>query len=352
MIRFAWLQFRNQAAVVFGGLAVAAVILAITGPHLVHLYDTTVATCATHSDCSTAASAFVQNDRTLQILFDVLVVVTPGIIGVFWGAPLVARELESGTFRLVWTQSVTRTRWAALKLGVVGLASVAAAGLVSLMVTWWSSPIDRANASMFTSFDQRDIVPLGYAAFAFVLGVLCGVLIRRTLPAMATTLAAFVATRLLFNHFVLPKLIAPIQQSFALNQESVQGYGQMNGGPFTLFPGNPNIPNAWFTSTQFVDRAGHPLSSQVLTSACPLLVAGPGPHAPAGGGVRSAIPVPGGAERASGLHYQAQLHLSRGREFQPASRYWSFQWLELAIYLGVALVLAGSCVWWVRHRLS
>ena len=89
MIRFAWLQFRNQAAVVFGGLAVAAVILAITGPHLVHLYDTTVATCATHSDCSTAASAFVQNDRTLQILFDVLVVVTPGIIGVFWGAPLV-----------------------------------------------------------------------------------------------------------------------------------------------------------------------------------------------------------------------------------------------------------------------
>jgi hypothetical protein len=57
----------------------------------------------------------------------------------------VARELETGTYRLAWTQSVTRTRWLAVKLGVVGLTSVAVAGLLSLMVTWWSSPIDRAN---------------------------------------------------------------------------------------------------------------------------------------------------------------------------------------------------------------
>jgi ABC-type transport system involved in multi-copper enzyme maturation permease subunit len=354
MIRFAWLQFRVQAAIVFGGLAVVAIILAITGPHLVHLYDTNVATCATHGDCSTAASAFLQNDRTLQILLDALVVVVPGIIGVFWGAPLVARELESGTFRLVWTQSVTRARWAALKLGVVGLASIAAAGLLSLMVTWWSSPIDRANASLYTSFDQRGIVPLGYAVFAFVLGVFSGVLIRRTLPAMATTLAGFVATRLLFNHFVLPKLMAPTQLSFALNQQTVQGYGQMNGGPFTLFAGNPNIPNAWFYSTQFVDRAGHPLSSQVLTSACPLLPRGPGPGGPAGVGVHSAIPVPGGGGRTALQDCITKLGTTYHElvAFQPASRYWSFQWFELAIYLGVALVLAGSCIWWIRRRLS
>ena len=72
----------------------------------------------------------------------------PGIIGIFWGAPLVARELEAGTFRLAWTQSVTRTRWLAVKLGVVGLASMAVAGLLSLMVTWWASPLDRANMNL------------------------------------------------------------------------------------------------------------------------------------------------------------------------------------------------------------
>jgi ABC-type transport system involved in multi-copper enzyme maturation permease subunit len=353
MSRFAWLQFRSQAAVVFGGLAVVAVVLAITGPHLVHLYDTTVATCAAHGDCSTAASTFLQNDRALQILLDGLVVAVPGIIGIFWGAPLVARELEAGTFRLAWTQSVTRTRWLRVKLGLVGLATVAAAGLLSLMVTWWSSPVDRANVSLYTSFDQRDLVPLGYAAFAFALGVLLGVLIRRTVPALAATLVAFIATRLLFNHFVLPKLIAPTHGSFALNQQTVQGFGQTNGGPFTLFPGNPNLPNAWIYSTQFVDRAGHPLSSQVLMSTCPLLGSGPGAGGPAGGGVRSAVPAPAGAQEVLqncitklGATYHEVV------AYQPASRYWPFQWYELAIYVGVALVLAGTCLWWVRRRLA
>ena len=104
-----------------------------------------------------------------------------------------ARELETGTHRLVWTQSVTRTRWLAVKLGLIGLVSVAASGLLSLIVTWWSSPIDRVNMNQFTSvFDQRDVVPIGYAAFAFVLGVAGGLLARRTLPAMAATLVAFV----------------------------------------------------------------------------------------------------------------------------------------------------------------
>ena len=68
--------------------------------------------------------------------------------------------------------------------------------------------------TLYTSLDQRGIVPIGYAAFAFAFGVLAGVLIRRTVPAMAATLVGFVATRLLFNHFVLPKLVAPMQRSF------------------------------------------------------------------------------------------------------------------------------------------
>jgi hypothetical protein len=256
MSRFAWLQFRAQAWVVFGGLVIVAIILGTTGPHLVHLYDTNVATCAKYGDCSTASSTFLTNDRALQILLDALIVVVPGVIGIFWGAPLVSRELETGTFRLAWTQGVSRTRWLAVKLGVVGLASMAAAGLLSLAVTWWSSPVDRANMTLYTSFDQRGLVPIGYAAFAFTFGVLAGVLIRRTVPAMAVTLVGFVASRLLFNHFVLSKLIAPIQRSYGLSLgTSVGGFGSMNGGPPMLLPGDPNIPNAWIYSTQFVNSA-------------------------------------------------------------------------------------------------
>jgi hypothetical protein len=100
----------------------------------------------------------------------------PAIIGMFWGAPLIARELEAGTFRVAWTQSVTRARWLAVKLGLAGLASMAAAGLVSLMVTWWSSRVDPLdpfgmNRLQPAMFGTRGIAPIGYAAFAFVLGV-------------------------------------------------------------------------------------------------------------------------------------------------------------------------------------
>ena len=52
-----------------------------------------------------------------------LAYVVPAVIGIFWGAPMIAREIEAGTYRLVWTQSITRTRWLVSKLGVAGIGS-------------------------------------------------------------------------------------------------------------------------------------------------------------------------------------------------------------------------------------
>ena len=200
----------------------------------------------------------------------------PGILGVFWGAPLVARELEAGTYKLAWTQSVTRTRWLAVKLALVGLSTMAVAGLVSLMATWWSSPVDRVNMTVFTSFDQRALVPMGFALFAFALGVTAGVILRRTVPAMATTLVAFVATRLLMNHYVVPRLLSPTVRSYPLGPQTIQGYGSMNGGPFNLFAGAPNLPNAWVYSTAIVDKAGHALSPAGPRTCLPDLGGEPG----------------------------------------------------------------------------
>ena len=75
---------------------------------------------------------------------------------------------------------MTRKRWLLTKLAVVGAASMLAAGLMSWMLTWWASPIDTVNASRFSSlvFDTSYIAPIGYAAFAFALGVTAGVLWR------------------------------------------------------------------------------------------------------------------------------------------------------------------------------
>jgi len=353
MIRLVWRQFRTQAAVGFGTLAVIAVVAVITCPHLVHLYDTNVATCGVHGDCSTATNAFLGNDSTLRTWLGILVIVVPGIIGIFWGAPLVARELEAGTHRLVWTQSVTRTRWMATKLGVIGVASMALAGLLSLIVTWWASPLDRANMNVFGIFNQRDIVPIGYAAFAFVLGAIAGVLIRRTLPAMATALVAFVAARLAFIQLVRPHLIAPKLRDLALSLTSM-GFGSTNGGPFTLEPNPPNIPNAWINSAQIVDKGGDALTPQFVATACPRLVAGAQVGGPAtGSGHVSRAQVPAGAQEVLqncvakvGATYHEVV------TYQPASHFWVFQWYELAVYLGAALLLTGACFWWVRRRLS
>ena len=104
-------------------------------------------------------SSFLSTDPFFQNLLtesELLAV----LIGIFWGAPVVAREFDTGTYRLAWTQSVTRTRWLASKLFVGGLASVVTAGLFTLMATWWSSPLDRVRDMPFSLFDTRDIAPL------------------------------------------------------------------------------------------------------------------------------------------------------------------------------------------------
>jgi ABC-type transport system involved in multi-copper enzyme maturation permease subunit len=121
--------------------------------------------------------------------------VVPPLIGIFWGAPLIARELEAGTHRLVCNQSVTRTRWLATKLAVVGGAAAATVGLLSWAVTAWAHHIDHAKDDRITPlvYGARGIVPIGYAVFAVTLDLTLGMLIRRTVPAMAATLAVYVA---------------------------------------------------------------------------------------------------------------------------------------------------------------
>ena len=111
MIRFACLQFRTQGTVALCGLVAVATVVGVSGPHIVHHYNTLLAPCRAEGDCAAAATAFLRTDNLLQAWLGVLVVVAPCLVGIFWGAPLVAAEMEAGTLPLVWTQSVTRSLW-------------------------------------------------------------------------------------------------------------------------------------------------------------------------------------------------------------------------------------------------
>jgi len=358
MLWLSWRQFRTQAAVVFGLLAAVAVVLAVTGPHLVHLYDTTVRPCASDHDCGLETSLFTEHQRLLKQLGQV-VLVAPVLLGIFWGAPLVARELEHNTFRLAWTQSVSRRRWLAAKLGLVGLAAMAAAGLLSLMVTWWSSPFDRIANDQFSPsyFDRRDLVPIGYAAFAFALGVTAGVLIRRTLPAMAATLVAFIGVRFAFFEWVRPHLMTPLRILVPLNAQPGVVLGPAGYAYGHLDPAD------WIIADQTVNGAGRVIGqnggigpngaltfnvspNRTLTipgvGVCPGKVPAVGPR----------LGTPSPAFQRAAQECIDKFRIREALSYQPVSRYWAFQWYETAIFVALALLLAGFCFWWVRRRLS
>ena len=334
MIRFTWLRFRTQALIALGALVIIAVVLGLTGFHMADLYNATVVPCHRYNDCAAVLQAFPPApDRTILSLMDTLVTAVPGLIGIFWGAPLVAREFETGTFRLAWTQGISRTRWLAAKLGLVGAFSMLVAGLLSWMVTWWSGPFDQAYQVRITLavFHTSGIVPVGYAAFAFALGVTAGMIIRRTLPAMAVTLVIFAAVQFAVPFWVRPHRIPPVTTTSALNLGSVVEWGTTNAGPGNgggLFvQTQPDVAGAWLLSNQVITPAGRPVSTEPATQACT-----------------------GDTSTMQSCHaYVATLHLRQEVTYQPASRYWALQWLETALYLAAALLLSGLCFLRIRR---
>jgi hypothetical protein len=271
MIWLTWRQFRAAAAMLFAALAALAALLAVTGPGLADDYATGIAACTTQpGGCSDFAGLFFNDHQGPFLAVTAVVLLLPALIGLFWGAPLITRELEAGTHRLVWNQSITRTRWLAVKLALTGLAAMTAAGLGSLAVTWWSSPIDKA-AHTFNFpkmspllFDTRGIVPIAYAAFAFALGVTVGMLVRRTLAAMAITLAVFVTVQFAMPLLVRPHLLPPIRSTIQITESNLEdfNFGHDRGLRVSAKAADTG---AWVLSSHTVDASGH----TVDTSPCP-----------------------------------------------------------------------------------
>jgi len=345
---FASRQALIQAVPAVVAITIVAVVAAVTGPHLAQAYQAVLASCG-QGGCGTALESLAGQDNGLRLWLGVLVIVFPALAGMFWGAPLVARELETGTFRLAWTQSVTRTRWLAVKLALMGLASMCCAGAVSFIVTWWAAPLDKAGMDQFASFDERGIVPAGYAVFAFMLGVTAGVLARRVLTAMLATLVVFVAVRVSVRTWVRPHLLRPVTEALALNPSST-GYGSEGFLPFpttapALQPAAPDLPNTWITSIGIVSKDGTALTGGELARTCPGLGHGRGP----GSGLSHTQAPPSVVNSLHDCVARIGTSFHEVVTYQPASRYWPLQWYELALYVGAALALAGLCLWLVRR---
>jgi ABC-type transport system involved in multi-copper enzyme maturation permease subunit len=349
VIRFAWLQSRTRTILAAALLAALAVAAAITGVQLAHLSDDLLGNC--RSNCGLAADAFLSHDQFLQNALNPLVQVVPGLLGAFWGAPLLGRELETGTYRLAWSQSVPRSRWLITKLGLNGLAAIVVAGLLSLTVTWWYRSIDLLGAYRFAVLDRRDLAPIGYAAFAFALGALLGAVLRRTVPAMAGTLAVFVFARIAVTLWVRPHLLPPVHRIASLLSAHQFGFLKSAGSPVTLVAGGSAPPGAWTLSTSFITDSGHVATSTQLAEFvrryCPRIG-----EPPARGSGRATVAPPHAVADFDACRSRAAHTFRLLVTYQPASRYWAFQWLETGLFVVLALMAAAGCYWWIVRRTS
>lgn len=334
MIWLTWRQFRTQAVAGLVLLGLVVAFYAATGPGLAHLADTTgFASCS--GACADAARSFHDQAMTgltgkLYYAAGLILFLAPALIGVFWGAPLIAREFEQGTQRLIWNQSVSRGRWVTIKLAGTGVAAMAVAGLISLAITWWAGDLDRAGDPRVQPliYATRGIVPIGYAALAFVLGVTAGTLLRRSVPAMAVTLVLVVAAQIGAPFLLREHLTTPVTVTRALPGDDVDHRMIHDSGDMEVYGPDPATPS-WVVRNDTLTPSGKVFTGPADWNAC-------GPNAD-----RTACP-----------RWLDSQHLSQRLSYIPDNRFWTLQWRELGVLVAISLALAVFCAWWIRRRIN
>ena len=319
-----WRQYRAQGAIAFALLAVFAAVILADGFQIAAHWHSVLVTCSGNSACLQQQGPLV-NGVVSDLPYVSLIV--PVVLGMLWGAPLVAHELEARTGDFVWAQSVTRTRWLTVKAGWLLLAAAACGGAIAALTTWWSGPDNALFASAFEpgQFDTQGIVPIGYAVFAMALGIAAGAVARRTLPAIAVALGGFIALRLVISGFLRQHYMAAVTAHYNLT------------GSFAP-PGR-----AWVLAQGAVSKTGQvvltgwgTLGDGALPASCQrLLTAGPATKSGSMNAMFSCM----------------QAHGWRGfATYQPASRYWPFQGIETGIYVLLAAALIAVTFVIVRSR--
>jgi hypothetical protein len=324
--RMAWVTWRQHrfalagVAVLLGGLAVWLWLEGLAA----HRAYAAAADChpASSGACGTLVGYFLNYVSTGQVIATVLQA-APALIGAFVGAPVLAREMETGTFRYAWTQGFGRWRWTLAKLVPLGIAVAVAAGAFSLLFSWYYQPFFTQTLSFNAQvpldagvFDLRGVAFAAWTLAAFAIGALAGMLIRRVATAIAATLAVYTGLAVAAGLYLREHYMAP------------------------LLVKNASAPrSAWVISQQWYAKGGQPVSqnalSQVLQQGAPQLAGGKG-------GIPQDDPTVN--------QYLAQHGYTLWTTYQPGSRFWPFQWIEGGWLLALSVLLIAATVWLVRRR--
>ena len=216
MIWVSWRQHRSQAITGLGLLCALAVYGIVLGLQMRTSFShNNLATCLAHSQGASCPNAVATFDNSFGSLVNIgfwgVLLLLPGLIGAAVGAPLLAREMEMGTWRLAWSQTVPRTRWLVIKLAVVAGGLIVLGAAMTLVITWYRAPMDRLTGHfVHNAYDYEGLVFTAYILFAFGLAVLAGQLLRRSIPAMLAALVPWVAVRIVVEFVLRPHFMAPL----------------------------------------------------------------------------------------------------------------------------------------------
>ncbi len=302
-----WRLQRTETLIAVGILALITALLVPTGITMASAYHHDgLAACLGANpsySCNQAIVGFQLRFRPLFALLDWFTLI-PGLIGVLLAAPFIL-ELESGTYRLAWTQSITRRRWIATKLAVPIATALLIAGALILITTWWRAPFVHLNGRMETgTYDSEGTVVFGYTLFGLALALAIGVVWRRAVAAVTLAFVGYFVARIFVDTWLRNRLVAPLRatwhgaagQPANLNHANI--ISQTGGGPSVV-----------------VRQGSGPLGAQV--------------HVAVGLG-------------SSTMH----------AVYQPASDFWPLQGIETALFAGVALILIAFAAWWTHQRAS
>jgi hypothetical protein len=318
MIWVGWRQQRVETLIAAAMLAVLAAVAIPVGIHMASVYSHDgLSACAGSTisfACGNSLGSFQVRFNGLDILFTWSTIV-PALAALLFAAPFLV-DLDNGTYRLYWTQSITRRRWIVTKLGLSVVATVIVAVLLVVLATWARAPLDHLNGRMGSNvYDTEGIVPVAYALFVLGVAVALGALWRRTVPALLVSFVVYVIGRAFMDSWLRQRLLSPVTTTWLSGRAS-----------------GPNL-NHDLVINQFIsDKNGHELAS-FTAGVCVRGAGGLFTHTS-----RCAQPV--------GAHvYMTAI-------YQPASRFWQLQGLEFGIVAGIGALLLLAAAWWTQRRIA
>ncbi|GAA0813690.1 ABC transporter permease subunit [Spirilliplanes yamanashiensis] len=319
-----WRQHRTEVCVLGLLVGLFGVGLLVLGSQAHDLFPGGPVRCAGDAGTSEACTAALRRlDEEYGYIENLLAAfyLMPVVIGAFLGAPLLARELEDGTWQLAWTQAVPRMRWLAAKLAALAAVTVALTGLFTAVITWFRQPFDVWEGRFqYDAFDVEGLVPAAYALFAFGVATAAGAILRRSLPAFGVAFGAFLAARMAVASLARPAYATPLT---ATEPVAAGGATDQTGSRPA-----PTVAD-WMIDNGYADATGRRLTTLEYYE------------------------LKDAADRA-GANLNQFLHARGIQEYwvyHPADRFWTFQLIEAAVFIAVAAVLIGVVVWRVRRRI-